>query len=248
MSKKTIFLSLLLFVVFLIATVPARTALGLLPDSVPVKASGVSGSLWSGSAASVQVNRQTVSNVEWSINPFWLLTGKLGGSVELTGNDATAVGGWKMGVDQTLYLNGMQVDFPANRVSGFLPMKGMALEGDFRAEIDSLSFNQATGPQGVSATLFWLKGAASIAGPVIDLGDFTIAAKSKDDKTIELVLKPSKNALDAKGKATIRWPQTIELDISVTEEVPDELKSTIAFLKKADNNRRTLEMTLPLKR
>ncbi|WP_144392272.1 type II secretion system protein N [Pleionea sediminis] len=248
MTKKTLFLSVLLFLIFLIATVPARTVVNLLPESLPVKASGISGSLWSGSAASLQINRQGISNVEWSLNPIWLFTGKIGGSISMDDDNVSADGGWKVGFDETLYLSNMNVKLPADKLSGYLPMQGMRLSGDFRLEINNLSFNEVEGPKDVSANIYWMKGAASIAGPIIDLGDFTLAAESKDDSKIEIVVKPSKNVLDAQGSAVVNWPEDVALDISVTENVPEQLKSTIAFLKKSDNNRRTLQMTLPLRR
>ena len=248
MNKKTYLYAIVFFLVMLLLTLPARTALSLIPASNNFSIAGASGSIWSGHAASIQVNRQTLMDVNWGINPIWLLTGKLGGSVSVNDPGVTINGGWKVGLGNTLYLDDMQIRLPAKKVVPLLPMKGVALEGDFRIDIEHLSFNQQQGPQDVDATLYWLKSAASIAGPIVKLGNFTLTAKSQEDGRIELLVKPGKNKLDAQGSAIVTWPNSIALDISVTENVPDQLKSTVAFLKKADNNRRTLKMTLPLNR
>ncbi|NVJ59072.1 MAG: type II secretion system protein N [Gammaproteobacteria bacterium] len=248
MSKKSIVLYFIAFVVFLLMTLPARTFFNLLPDNLPLSVSGIAGSLWSGRAAAITVERQTISDVEWTFNPLWLLTGKLGGSVKAESSDLTVEGGWRLGFDETFYASDLNIKLDAAKLAHFMPIRGMELGGDIRADIASASFSNEHGPQDVNATLYWLKSTASIAGPEVKLGNFTLAANSQEDKSILVELKPSKNLLDAQGNATIRWPETIDLDLSVTEEVPESLQSTIAFLKKAPNNRREFKTSLPLRR
>ncbi len=248
MTKKTVSIAIFLFLIFLLATFPARTALNLLPESVPLAATGVGGSIWSGHAASLSINRQSLNDLEWTMNPLWLLTGKLGGSMLLNDARVSAEGNWRMGFDQTLYLSGASIKLTAAQLAPYLPMRGVVLEGDIRADIESLEFHPEQGPADVEATLYWLKGAASISGPVIKLGNFTLKAQSQDDHQIEVALQKSQNLLDAQGKAIVTWNKDITLDISVTEQVPEELKSTIAFLKPGENGRRQLQMTVPFKR
>lgn len=245
MTKKNTTIAVLLFLFFLLTTFPARTAFNLLPDSVPVAATGVSGSIWNGHAASLTMNRQSLADIEWSINPLWLLTGKLGGTMNVDDSKLSAVGGWRLGFDQTLYLSGVSVNIDASKLVPYLPMRGIVLEGDIRADIESLEFHSEQGPAEVFATVYWLKGAASISGPVIKLGNFTLKAESKDKQQVEITLQKSKNLLDAQGKILVNWNKDIALDISVTEQVPEQLKSTIAFLKQGDNGRRQLQMTVP---
>lgn len=248
MTKKNVTITVLLFIFFLLATFPARTAFNLLPESVPVTATGVSGSIWSGHAASLTMNRQSLTDIEWSINPLWLLTGKLGGSMNVADSKLSAVGGWRLGFDQTVYLSSVSVTVDASKLAPHLPMRGIALEGDIRADIESLEFHPEQGPADVEATIYWLKGAASISGPVIKLGNFTLKAESQDNQQIDITLQKSQNLLDAQGKILVNWNKDIALDISVTEQVPEQLKSTIAFLKQGDNGRRHLQMTVPFKR
>jgi general secretion pathway protein N len=248
MTKKTIVLSFALFLFFLLWTMPARTVIHWLPDSIPFKATGISGSIWSGHAASISINRQSVTDVEWLVNPLWFFTGKVGGSINIKDPSIKAEGAWRLGLDQTLYLSDMSLTIDAERLASYLPFKGVVLQGDVRADIQSVTFHPQVGPSDLEAKIYWLKGSASIAGPVVKLGNFTLLAQSQDDNTIKLTLQKAQNSLDAQGDILIRWNKDIALNISVTEQVPEQLQSTIAFLKPDNKGRRQLQMTIPFKR
>jgi general secretion pathway protein N len=247
MNKKIIISGILLWLFFLVATLPARLVLHWLPANLPITASGVDGTLWRGQAAVITVNRQTVTNVEWGLNPLWLFTGKIGGSISIDDPGISAEGGWRLGFDQTVYLSDMTVTVEAQRLSGYLPVKGIALEGKVRADIESLAYHPKSGPFDVEARLYWLKSAAAIAGPVIKLGNFTLKAQSSEDGAVRLTLQKAQNLLDAQGDILIRWNKDITLNLSVTEQVPEQLQSTIAFLKPDNKGRRQLQMTMPFK-
>jgi len=248
MSKKTIFYSILLFIIFLVATIPARTALNWLPESLPISMTGVSNSLWSGDAASVQIERQSVSSVSWTINPLWLFTGKLGGSLSVDDPELIVKGGWRIGFDRTFYFSDLTMKVPAERISQFIPTKGLTLDGDLRLDIRDGYFHPEQGPQEIDATAYWLKGAATLSGQSVKLGNFTLEALSNDKGQIDIQFKPTKNVLDVKGKAVVNWPSDVDIDLTVTENVPASIQKPLQFFKKVDGNRREIKMKLPLNR
>ena len=242
--KKWLLL-ILLFLVFLVATAPARFVYQLLPES-EVKAYGLSDSIWSGYASRIEVDQQTLHNVNWDLNPLLLVMAKLGGGVTISDTELTADGSWQVGFDNTLTLSDMNIKIPATKIQHIVPVPGVALNGDIRIDIEHLQFNQETGPSKVNATVYWLRGAASLAGNSVKLGNFTLDITSLENNQIQLSLKPTQNVFDAKGSAIVTWPNNLELDVNVTDDVPAQLKNAVAFLKKGQNNRRELKMSLPL--
>jgi len=238
----------LLFIFFVISTLPARTALSFIPNSVGLKANGVSGSVWNGSAASLFLRGQSINNVEWSINPFYIFTGKVGGSVVIDDSRAEIDGSWKAGFDGTLYADNLFVKMNAEHIEAFLPMRNVKLQGNILAEINELAFSQEQGPLALDAKINWNNSAASIAGPMISLGNFSFMAEQTESNQTRLLALPSKNLVDLKGQLIVNWPSTVNVDFSMTEDVPEQLKSTIAFLKKGDDGRRVFQAELPLRR
>lgn len=69
------------YLLFLLASVPAGTAYALLPQSTPVQAAGLTGSLWSGQAAVASVAGIGLHEVRWELSPWSLLLGRLRGSL-----------------------------------------------------------------------------------------------------------------------------------------------------------------------
>ncbi len=248
MNKKWIAVSIIVFFIFLLATLPARVAVKWLPPEAGVNAVGVSGTLWSGNAANVSIKQQSVDGVTWALNPFYFFTGKLGGTLHVNNQDIKGKTDFAVNMEKQIHLSNSNFTFDAATLSTYLPIKTVSLSGKIRTSINDITFSEANGPQHVDATIYWLKSQIAFAGQEVKLGQFTVEATSQADNSVLLSLKPTKNTVDAKGSAVLKWPQQIELDLSVSEQVPEALKQSIMFLKKADNNRRTLQMTIPLSR
>src|ERR1044071_6435247 len=72
----------LIFILWLIATIPARLVLAHVSNNVPTfYAEGVSGTIWSGSEARVVINvsgfNQDLGETRWKLHPLSLLLGRL---------------------------------------------------------------------------------------------------------------------------------------------------------------------------
>lgn len=82
------FLGVLAFLIFLVATLPARVLLDRIPN---LAATGVSGTLWSGSASSISVQGQPIGALDWTLQPLPLFLGRADLAAELKRADGTAV-------------------------------------------------------------------------------------------------------------------------------------------------------------
>ncbi len=75
--KRLIILGLLVFFAVLVVTFPARVAYNWFAPA-ELRLSGISGSIWNGSAAEVKAGGAYIRNVTWRFSPPTLLTGRLG--------------------------------------------------------------------------------------------------------------------------------------------------------------------------
>ncbi|MCL1077156.1 type II secretion system protein N [Parashewanella spongiae] len=86
---KKILIGGVIYLVFLLALLPAKVALWLMPLPEQVQLSGVEGSVWSGEATSATFENRQFEQIHWDINPWPLALGQL--SIELkVGSKATA--------------------------------------------------------------------------------------------------------------------------------------------------------------
>src|SRR5882757_4903300 len=77
------------FAIFLITTLPPGVLLDRF-ERYGVRATGVSGSVWQGAAAMLEVRNVAVGQIAWDIHPLSLLGGRLQADVKLTRPDGFA--------------------------------------------------------------------------------------------------------------------------------------------------------------
>ncbi|MEE4245259.1 MAG: type II secretion system protein N [Kangiellaceae bacterium] len=248
MNKQVLFLSLVLFLVFVIATAPARVLVRLLPADLPLQFAGVSGTLWQGSATSITFKRQVFNNARWDLNSTSLLFGKVAGEIEMKDNRFNLASDFEVLFDQTVRLSNAVITANANQLSPFLPLKSILVDGRLRVDLDSLSFSAKVGPSDISGQFEWLRAKASISGPLIDLGTFRASFSSTEANTTLFTLDKTNNVLDLTGTAELAWPSSVTLDMTTSDQVPSGLQNVIVFLKKNQQGRRQLSMTIPLQR
>ena len=246
--KRIIGILVLVFVISLLVTAPARVIVSFLPKTASVKLAGIEGSIWNGRVANLSIKRESYSNINWTLNPLLLLTGKLGGQFTLDESRVDASGEWRAGFDSTVSVLNASFATPANELAPMLPYKGVALEGDIRLEVEQASFNETTGPSGVIAQAYWANSAVGLTGNPVGLGNFVLDIASNDEQAIIITAKPSANQIDLRGQATMIWNKEVALNFTVKEDVPQSLRSATNFLKKTPDKRRALEMKVPLNR
>ena len=76
-------IAILLYVFFLIYSLPASFALSFVQLPKNIMVSSVSGSVWSGQARQVKYSSVDFGFLKWQIHPLYLLTGKLAASISL---------------------------------------------------------------------------------------------------------------------------------------------------------------------
>ena len=164
--RRLIITGVLTMLAGLVILFPARVAYNwFAPPGVLI--SGISGSIWSGSARRATAPGVYISKLEWRIRPHILFTGKLGYSIEGSVGDGSIESELALGIGGDIYLT---------KLSGFIPLQSLevasgvrGLRGNVSARFERLVLSNgipvaATGTVEVSELLLPLVAQSSIGG------------------------------------------------------------------------------------
>lgn len=174
-----VLLGLLAFAIFLIVAAPAS----LLGDAVArasretIVITGTSGSVWHGSGdlemRPVSSPPLRIGRLDWTINPLWLVAGKIDVNVSLTGSGAALTGAARIGFG-SLALRNLKATLPAQLVPVFYaPAELIGPRGKIEVSAPALAWSTKDGVTG-NAVVLWLDVATSFSA-VRPLGDYRLS-------------------------------------------------------------------------
>lgn len=133
--KRFVIAGLLVFVVVLVVTFPARIAYQWFapPD---IRLTGISGSIWHGSATEGLASGAYVRNIRWRIKPLALFSGKLAFTTSSNPASGTLLTDIAVSPDGTLTFSALSGNLPLDLVHPALQQNGIG--GDVRFEFESL--------------------------------------------------------------------------------------------------------------
>lgn len=230
------------FIVFAVATLPAIQVIGRVALPKNVSVSGVSGTIWQGSAQTLMVDGLPINNITWDISALSLLIGNL--SAEVKGGNLRDAGAIAFTGPVSLSLfNPEQInteDFvlylPVDRVLAKvqLPLPVYA-GGRFKVELNTLSY----GPTCVAlqGKGDWLNATvAGTQGP-IDFGTYSATLRCQGDSIGVTVSEP--NLLGLSMDAVVR-PDFKGVQVSgkfkPDESLPAEVHQAAGFFGQPDNS------------
>lgn len=199
-----IFVGLLVFIVSLVAKMPANQILSrvTLPEEVSV--SGVSGTLWDGNATQIIYNGIQVLDVNWQLDFLPLLIGNASLSLDAGSTrdpDSIAFNG-----DVVISHNHLTIDdgtlfapTPLLLAQVQLPLP-VSAKGRIKVEINELDYAKE-GCETLSGKGFWLKGEVAGLQEQIALGNFE-ATLHCDNGPVEVTTTPE-NSLNMDATVTI---------------------------------------------
>ncbi len=172
-------LGLITYVVFLIAYIPATMLASYVQEQSKneISFASVSGTLFSGSAASIGASGINVNNVDWRLSPLSLITGTA--KLDIKGGNIRQ--------SEQIYVNGLAsvslfdpMNFSVRDLQLFVPTKTVLSQiklpvyvtasGRFRLDIDELVYEQ--GCVELTGSGQWLKASVGVQNKDISLGVF----------------------------------------------------------------------------
>ena len=176
-SKKLLALLILLsFALSLIAHLPASLALKWLPSQVPLRLTGVSGSVWQGQASHAQWRQYSLGSVRWNVQASQIFLGRIEAKVRVNdpqiGAHVKGVVGYGFG---GAYAKQVIGSMPAKSAMQFARMPiPVDLAGQFELSMQRISYHSGQ-CQSSPGSLVW--NGSQIHSPLGELALGTIMGK-----------------------------------------------------------------------
>lgn len=200
---------LLLYAMFLAAAAPASILLWAANrhfSPYTITAESCSGTLWHGEARGMVLaakNKQDLhlGQATWSLNLFWLLSGKLSADLTLTGNGANGHGNVVLGRN-SVGLRQLDLAIPAASLAYLDPLLGMwSLEGIVHIRSNELLLQPGNNQGKGEAT--WEQAGISLS-KINPIGTYHVTFSGTGEE-IQILLQSQSGALELSGKGS--WSQ-----------------------------------------
>ena len=234
------------FLFFVLIGVPARVIGSLLPDDTVV-VMGTSGTLWNGSAQSVQVAGIQLREVKWDLHALPLLIGRVSLTLDAKWSNGFVRGDVAAGLGGSLSLSDVEVTGSLAPILGRmnLPAAGGEISLDLQlAELEDLWPTQLIGTLRVGRVPLSMIG---VSGGV--MGNYTLKFDVTEvgaDGAIPGVLQDGGGPLEILGELRLTPPAnyTIEARIKARPDAPAELVQGLALAgPKLPDGSHSFEMT-----
>ncbi len=236
LAKKVI-IGVLIYLVFLIALLPASVVVRLAPLPNTISLSGVSGSIWSGSVETVTIQKRQLEQVQWDLSPWSLFLGKA--KLDLViGNRGSAVNGKGL---VTLSMSGIKAqglrfEAPGSFLIGNtrLPFR-TKVGGDISLFIEELAQGQPWCEQ-LSGKVFLNSAKVKNQFGDYPLGDIELGLSCVDGN-VKVNSDETMNLLGLSGTVLLQAEKMVQVSAKIKEtpSQPEDLKKALSFLGKKDS-------------
>jgi general secretion pathway protein N len=163
----------LIFLLWLIATIPARLVLAHVSNAVPMfYAEGVSGTIWSGSAARIVINaagfNQDLGETHWQLHPSALLLGRLSVSLDAKNGREHVTTDASVSLGGRVTLANTDISLPASIIRSWAPLPAQ-IDGTLSLQLKSLAMASAI-IDDLNGVLTWQDAQVDFSGTPIKIG------------------------------------------------------------------------------
>ena len=233
MNKRYyILIGIFSYLFFTLGNMPAAKLISMAEknSAMPVKLYGVHGSVWSGGADKAIVKGQPpIDNLQWSINPAFLLLAQLSGEVKASVKQQNIIGNISIGPSGSIQASDIRARITAAVVQEFIQLPLGELGGVFNMDIDTFEFNQGSLPV-INGTLNW-KNAKLTLLETVDLGNIKLNVSPGENNQLIATIKNRQGQLKLDGNANVDEKKMYSINLRIT---PEENAS--------DNTRQSLKM------
>lgn len=228
--KRLIIAGLITFMIVMIATFPARVAYNLLAPP-EIQLSGISGSIWNGTASEGKAAGAYIQNLAWQIRPLALLSGKL--AFTASGNPAAGTMHTEIavGLDGKLTLSDFVGSVPLDLVHQSFQQGG--IRGDVLMQLDTLVIENGK-PVAAQGTIT----VTDFFAPLLSnskIGDFRADFQTTDAGIVGTV-EDTAAVLDVSGTITLTpdGSYTFIGDVGATSQTPRSITDQLRYLGSPD--------------
>ena len=135
--KRFIVLGTCVFLLSLLAGIPSGSAAKFLPSGI--SASQFHGNIWHGSAAGLRVNNIELGTVQWQVKPACFFALRLCAQIEQQHDNLTSK--FDIKLRDTIEMHNLVAEGNAMILNSLLQRYGITSSGEFKADLDKVSFS-----------------------------------------------------------------------------------------------------------
>jgi len=235
-----ILIALISYIFFTLTNVPASKILTLLKSNIdiPARIYGVEGSLWQGSAQSIEIKSQPpLKNLNWSINPLALLLAQVSANIQTNIEQQSITGQISYSlISGMLTADNIHTEIKAKALQKLIELPFGELNGNINADIKQLAFDGQKIQQ-LEGILRWNKAKFSLA-ETVSLGNIQIILNSDDAHNIIATLSNKGGQLKLEGKIKLQPNNNYQLDMKFTpdKKASGNIKQSLSLFAKRQSN------------
>lgn len=229
--RRLVTAGIVTFAAGLIIMLPARVAYRWIAPT-EIQASGISGSIWSGTAREASINGVYLRDISWRGKPWRLATGSL--TYHVTGKPVTAIfeSDVSIGLGGTIVLSSLIASLPLDVVSGAIGIRG--LQGSSRLQFERIELSDgipvsAIGELQVTDLLVPLLGQYS-------LGGYTAEFMTQDG-VITAIVEDTNGVVDLNGQLHLDADRSYKFtgQVAAIPDTPAGITQQLKFLGSAND-------------
>jgi general secretion pathway protein N len=183
-------IGLMVYLLVLLATIPANLFTGLINRNFPgVAVVGLEGSLWSGRIGQLYVAGNRLEGVEWHLQPWALLLGRMQLGLEYSDQRNRLEVSLARGFTGSSQIRGLEGQVQAQWLQGLTPYTIPVFKGTLQFDDVYLSLDGMI-PDDASGNLQW-RGAAVDMGQDVRLGQLQVQLDQSEDQVQAVVTETS---------------------------------------------------------
>ena len=236
-KKYYIFTAIVSYFLLLTATIPAKHFTRLINNNTPITIQGSSGTIWSGKAYAVSINKTAqLKNTEWSFSLWKLLIGQIATDIktQYSGNSInTELGLSFLG---RYFVNRLTAKIPAKDVAELADIPLAQLSGLISLNIDHAHWKQGELPV-VSGQINW-KDATITFADTASLGNVLITLGESEQQLLNADIKNQGGDIKITGTAELK-PEAdyvVNIKLSPTASAGSNIKQSLGLFAKKQPN------------
>jgi len=231
-GRQLIYIGVIAYILFLIATIPASFLSGYILPSIQsarmVKLNSMHGSIWKGYAVNANVNRLDLGRLDWNTSVWGLLLGDVDMKLKFNNGDARGSGYLSMGFGGKISAEDVDMQFPSEMLQPLIYGMPISISGNLRGNIKSFEYRQGKIFKN-EGRIVW-RSAALRAPQNIELGDFLIILEPVNNDT-KIKITAEKNSpvvadigINVKGNGEYRLNGSLEARDQSQQHITEALR------------------------
>lgn len=231
-KRHYIITAIVAYLVFLVATIPAKPVGKIINDNSPLTLVGVNGTLWNGTVTTITINQILLEGTTWSFSAWKLLLGKA--AIQLVthfqkNEITTEIGTSFLG---TYFINHLDAKLTAEDLSQLVNIPLVKLAGNLSIDIEHGEWSQSMLPR-AAGNIIWSNASLTVA-ETASLGNISIVLGESAKELLVANIKNQGGDIKIEGIAELiaKTDYAVNIKLLPTATASNNIKQSLGLFAK----------------